>query len=48
MPIATASRAAAKHIANATLIEYDGAPHGLFASDKGRLTKDLLAFLAAA
>ncbi len=29
------------------LIEYEGAPHGLFATDKARLTHDLLAFLAA-
>lgn len=45
--IKTTSRSAAKRIANATLIEYDGAPHGLFATDKARLTKDLLAFLAS-
>ena len=29
----------------ATLIEYDGAPHGLFATHKDRLTKDLLEFI---
>ncbi|RYF71625.1 MAG: alpha/beta hydrolase [Comamonadaceae bacterium] len=46
VPIDTAGRAAAKGIAGATLIEYDGAPHGLFASHKERLTKDILAFLA--
>jgi non-heme chloroperoxidase len=38
-------RAAAKGIAGATLIEYDGAPHGLFASEKERLTQDLLDFI---
>jgi len=45
VPIDAAGRAAAQGIANATLIEYDGAPHGLFATDKERLTADLLAFL---
>ena len=29
------------------LIEYDGAPHGLLASHKDRITKDLIAFLTA-
>jgi pimeloyl-ACP methyl ester carboxylesterase len=44
--VATASaRAAAKGIANSRLVEYDGAPHGLFATEKDRLTRDLLAFL---
>jgi hypothetical protein len=28
-----------------TLIEYEGAPHGLFATHGQRLTKDLLDFL---
>ena len=28
-----------------TLVEYDGAPHGLFATHKRRLTQDLLDFL---
>ncbi|MEO7056208.1 MAG: alpha/beta hydrolase [Caldimonas sp.] len=45
VPIDAAGRAAAKGIANATLIEYDGAPHGLFATEKERFTKDLLSFL---
>ncbi len=45
VPIDAAGRAAAKGIGNATLIEYDGAPHGLFATEKERLTKDLLAFI---
>ena len=38
-------RAAALGIANSNLIEYDGAPHGLFASHKQQLISDLLAFL---
>ncbi|MDZ4291236.1 MAG: alpha/beta hydrolase, partial [Hydrogenophaga sp.] len=46
VPIAASSRIAAQGIAQSTLIEYDSAPHGLFATDKERLTSDLLAFLA--
>lgn len=45
VPIDTSGREAAKHIANATYIEYGGAPHGLFATHKERFTQDLLAFL---
>jgi pimeloyl-ACP methyl ester carboxylesterase len=45
VPIDAAGRAAAKGIANSTLIEYDGAPHGLFATHKERFTKDLLEFI---
>lgn len=45
VPIDTSARAAAKEIAGAQLIEYEGAPHGLFATHKQRLTQDLLQFL---
>ena len=45
VPIDAAGRAAARGIAQSTLIEYEGAPHGLFATDKERLTKDLLDFV---
>ena len=45
VPIDAAGRAAAKGISQSTLVEYDGAPHGLFATEKERLTKDLLDFL---
>ena len=45
VPIDAAGRAAAKGIPGSTLIEYEGAPHGLFATEKERFTKDLLAFL---
>ena len=45
VPIDAAGRAAAKGIAQSTLIEYDGAPHGLQATHKERLTKDLLDFI---
>lgn len=45
VPIATSARPAAKAIASATLVEYDGAPHGLFATHKQPLLRDLKAFL---
>lgn len=45
VPINASARQAAKGIPQARLIEYDGAPHGLFATDKERLAKDVLAFL---
>lgn len=45
VPIDASGRAAAQGIANSKLIEYDGAPHGLFATHKEQLTADLLAFL---
>ena len=45
VPIDASGRAAAKGIADSTLIEYEGAPHGLFATEKARFTSDLLAFL---
>jgi len=44
VPIDASSRAAAKGIAGCTLIEYEGAPHGLFATHKARLTRDLIDF----
>jgi non-heme chloroperoxidase len=34
----------AEGIAHSKFIEYDGAPHGLFATDEVQLTRDLLAF----
>lgn len=48
VPIDPTGRAAAAGIANAQLVEYDGAPHGLFATEGDRLTKDLLTFLGSA
>ena len=47
VPIDTSGRAAARGIPQAKLVEYDGAPHGLFATHKEQLIKDLLAFLRA-
>lgn len=45
VPIDASSRVAARGIQHGTLVEYDGAPHGLFATHKTRLTKDLIDFL---
>ena len=45
VPIDATAREAAKGIAHAKLIEYDGAPHGLLATHKERITQDLLDFL---
>ncbi len=46
VPIDATGRPASKGITNATLLEYEGAPHGLFATHRQRLVNDLLAFLA--
>lgn len=46
VPIETTSRVAAKML-RAELREYDGGPHGLFATHKTELAKDLLTFLRA-
>lgn len=45
VPIDVSGRAAAAGIAGAQFIEYDGEPHGLFATAAERLNGDLLAFL---
>lgn len=45
VPIDTSGRKAAEGIARSQLVEYDGAPHGLFATEGERLTQDLLTFL---
>jgi pimeloyl-ACP methyl ester carboxylesterase len=45
VPIDASARAAAAGITGSTLVEYDGAPHGLFATHGDRLSKDLIAFL---
>lgn len=45
VPIDASARKAARAIAHARLIEYEGSPHGLLATDKGRLATDVLAFL---
>jgi non-heme chloroperoxidase len=45
VPIDATARPAAAAIAGSTLIEYDGAPHGLLASHKAPLIADVLKFL---
>ena len=45
VPIAASARAAHAGIAQSTLTEYEGAPHGLFATAKHRLSEDLLTFI---
>jgi non-heme chloroperoxidase len=45
VPIEISSREAAQGIPQAKLIEYEGAPHGLFATDKDMLSRDLISFL---
>lgn len=44
VPIESSSRLAAAAIPHATLLEYEGSPHGLFATDRDRLVRDLLHF----
>lgn len=45
VPIDISAREAAKGIAHAQLVEYDGAPHGLTVTESDRFTSDLLTFL---
>lgn len=45
VPIETSGRAAARGISGARWVEYEGAPHGLFASESRRLSQDLISFL---
>ena len=45
VPTDASARPAHAGIAQSTLIEYDGAPHGLFATHKHRLSEDLLEFI---
>lgn len=45
VPIDATGREAARRIAGAQLVEYDGAPHGLTITESDRFTKDLLTFL---
>jgi pimeloyl-ACP methyl ester carboxylesterase len=47
VPIDATGRAVAAAVPGAQLIEYEGAAHGVFASEKQRLTEDLLGFLGA-
>ena len=45
VPIDAAGRAAAIGISQSTLVEFEGEPHGLFATAKDRLTASLLDFI---
>ncbi|HTG38742.1 alpha/beta hydrolase [Sphingomonas sp.] len=45
VPIKATAHRAAQGIARHQLVEYSGAPHGLFATEGDRLTRDLLTFL---
>lgn len=45
VPIEASARLAAKGIQGARLIEYPGAPHGLFATHREKFTQDLLTFI---
>lgn len=45
VPIDTSARQAVRLIPDAKLIEYEGAPHGLFYTEKEKLNKDLLEFI---
>lgn len=45
VPIEASARKAAKGIAGSTLLEYEGAPHGLTVTHKDRLTQDLIDFI---
>lgn len=48
VPIDVTAREIKKAVPQAQLIEYEGSAHGLFASDKERLTADIRAFLGSA
>ncbi|MXO73978.1 alpha/beta fold hydrolase [Altererythrobacter aerius] len=45
VPIDATARAVAKAVPGATLVEYGGEPHAVFATQTERLAKDLVAFL---
>lgn len=47
VPIDASSRPAAAMVPGSRLVEYAGAPHGLFATHKARLSRDLLDFTSA-
>lgn len=47
VPIGITARAAARAIPGAELVEYEGGPHGLFASHGERLVADLVRFLGS-
>lgn len=46
VPIDATSRALAEQLPHASRVEYEGAPHAIFATQQDRLAQDLLHFLA--
>lgn len=46
VPIDPTGRALARAVPHATLLEYDGEPHGVFATQQDRLIRDLLDFVS--
>lgn len=46
VPIEATGRAVARAVPHATLLEYTGEPHGIFATQTARLTRDLLDFVS--
>ena len=46
VPIDASARTTKKLVPSATLLEYDGSPHGLFETDKERFCRDVVSFLA--
>jgi pimeloyl-ACP methyl ester carboxylesterase len=46
VPFEATARAVARAVPHATLIEYAGEPHGVFATQPERLKEDLIAFLS--
>jgi pimeloyl-ACP methyl ester carboxylesterase len=45
VPIKATGKVVADQVPSARLIEYDGSPHGIFATDKDRFAEDLVSFL---
>ena len=45
VPIDATGRVVAAKVPSATLVEYEGSPHGLFETDKDRFCEDLVNFL---
>jgi non-heme chloroperoxidase len=45
VPIESSAKQAAEMIRDNRFIRYDGAPHGLFITEKDRLNNDLIAFI---
>ena len=45
VPIAASAEQSSKMIPNCRYLVYDGAPHGLFYTEKERLNKDLIEFI---